>query len=334
LTIQLIRNADKKFIEKWRAFDKQHNTYNIFQSPQIFELYQQTNRYTPFLLVDINDQGDIECIFIYSLYKGFSLLSFFLKRATTTGLPIGINQLAQKKMLNYLSSFRNKPYHLLKITLDDDLLTFSQSPENFGLRHEGHLNYLIDLNKSQEDLWKNISETRRKQIKRAEKRGLSVKMEHKADNIKEVYNVLMETYKRTRLEKEEIDIFLNCNNYLSANNNVRYFMAYADEKLVGFRIVLIYKKYIYDWYAGNLSDYQSHYPNDLLVWEVLKWGNENGYTTFNFGGAGKPGIPYGVREFKKRFGGRLVDYGYWVDTDNLFKLAYQYLNRKNTKNIK
>jgi len=30
---------------------------------------------------------------------------------------------------------------------------------------------------------------------------------------------------------------------------------------------------------------------------------------FNFGGAGKPGQPYGPREFKKDFGGKLVEYG-------------------------
>lgn len=36
---------------------------------------------------------------------------------------------------------------------------------------------------------------------------------------------------------------------------------------------------------------------------------ELGCTTFDFMGAGKPNKPYGVREFKKRFGGELVEYG-------------------------
>jgi serine/alanine adding enzyme len=328
LTIQFIRNPNPDFFEKWLRFDKLYNSYNIFQSPQIFQLYQHTNRYTPFLLADINDQGEIECTFTYSLYKGANIISLFLKRATTTGLPVAINSSAQKKMLSYLSSFKNKPYHLLKITLDDEIIGFNSSSKEFGLQKEEHLNYIIDLDQNAEDLWKKISETRRKQIKRAEKRGLIIKIEDNVKNIKEVYDVLMHTYERNQLEKEDIDILINCNSYLSGHNNVKYFLAYVNESLVGFRIVLIYKEYIYDWYAGNLTDYQSYYPNDLLVWEVLKWGNTNGYTRFNFGGAGKPGVPYGVREFKKRFGGRLVEYGYWTDTNNLFKYVYQFLNRK------
>ena len=41
----------------------------------------------------------------------------------------------------------------------------------------------------------------------------------------------------------------------------------------------------------------------------MRWGAENGCHTFDFGGAGKPNKEYGVREFKRQFGGALVNYG-------------------------
>jgi lipid II:glycine glycyltransferase (peptidoglycan interpeptide bridge formation enzyme) len=41
----------------------------------------------------------------------------------------------------------------------------------------------------------------------------------------------------------------------------------------------------------------------------MNWCCHNGYKVFDFGGAGIPGKEYGVREFKKQFGGKLVNYG-------------------------
>ena len=50
-------------------------------------------------------------------------------------------------------------------------------------------------------------------------------------------------------------------------------------------------------------------PNDILIWETLRWACANGYKVFDYVGAGNPNKPYGVREFKKQMGGELVDYG-------------------------
>ena len=51
-------------------------------------------------------------------------------------------------------------------------------------------------------------------------------------------------------------------------------------------------------------------PPDLpLVWHALELGNRSGYRLFDFGGAGRPDEAYGVRDFKAKFGGELVNYG-------------------------
>ena len=38
-------------------------------------------------------------------------------------------------------------------------------------------------------------------------------------------------------------------------------------------------------------------------------GHQNIFQIFDFDGAGKPDIPYCVRDYKKKFGGKLVNYG-------------------------
>ncbi len=74
-------------------------------------------------------------------------------------------------------------------------------------------------------------------------------------------------------------------------------------------LALSYKKCIFDNYAGSYLTHYNKYPNDLIPWEVFLWGKRNDYRVFDFGGAGKPDIPYGVREYKKKFGGEIVNYG-------------------------
>jgi lipid II:glycine glycyltransferase (peptidoglycan interpeptide bridge formation enzyme) len=41
----------------------------------------------------------------------------------------------------------------------------------------------------------------------------------------------------------------------------------------------------------------------------MEWGHNNGYEKFDFGGAGKPDEEYGVRDYKLKFGGELVNWG-------------------------
>jgi len=64
---------------------------------------------------------------------------------------------------------------------------------------------------------------------------------------------------------------------------------------------LKYNGIVHDWYAGSKKD--AIYVDEALVWQILK-DNAGKYKIFEFGGAGHPAKEYGVREFKRRFGGR------------------------------
>jgi len=87
------------------------------------------------------------------------------------------------------------------------------------------------------------------------------------------------------------------------------YIAKYENNYIGGILILTYNGIIHDWYAGACDEYLKLCPNDLLAWHPIEWGSENGYHTFDFLGAGKPDEKYGVRDFKKRFGGQLVNFG-------------------------
>ena len=90
---------------------------------------------------------------------------------------------------------------------------------------------------------------------------------------------------------------------------MKAFLVRCCGKCVGFNLFLVYKGQIFDWYRGSDRQFSSYRPESLLVWQILKWGSENNFHTFDFGGAGKPHEMYGPRIFKSRWGGTLVNYG-------------------------
>ena len=71
---------------------------------------------------------------------------------------------------------------------------------------------------------------------------------------------------------------------------------------------------MYGWYAGSYAKHYKLFPNEILIWETLRWCCLNGYESFDYGGAGNPNKPYGVREFKSQMGGLLVNYGRFEKT--------------------
>jgi len=74
--------------------------------------------------------------------------------------------------------------------------------------------------------------------------------------------------------------------------------------------VALDKKILYEWFVCGLDgEYKKIFPSTLATWAAIQFATENGFEYFDMMGAGKPDEDYGVREFKARFGGKLVEYG-------------------------
>ncbi len=96
--------------------------------------------------------------------------------------------------------------------------------------------------------------------------------------------------------------------------------AFLNDDLIGIMFTLQYKNIVYDLYAGSKSKYYDKNPNDIIPWEVFNICKNEGKTIFDFGGAGKPVVHYGVRDYKMKFGGKLVNYGRLTLVHNPIKM--------------
>lgn len=74
--------------------------------------------------------------------------------------------------------------------------------------------------------------------------------------------------------------------------------------------VALKDKCLYEWFvAGRDGEWKSVFPSSVATYAGIRYAAENDMPRFDMMGAGKPGDAYGVRDFKARFGGALVEHG-------------------------
>ncbi len=178
-----------------------------------------------------------------------------------------------------------------------------------GFAWEPHLNFLIDLHQPLDVLWNNLSSSARRNVRSAQKKGLVAQTVTDLAGVRVFYDLLCAVYAHARVPLTDISLFEQAFLQLGPPGQFRITLALADGVAIGGRASLLYKDCLLDWYAGADRAAARCYPNDFLVWHLLQWGHAQGYAVFDFGGAGHPDKPYGVRDFKERFGGRTINPG-------------------------
>lgn len=296
--------------EKWSEFVRNHPDGNIFQTPEMFQLYGLTKHYQPLLLISFKDNNDISGILLAVIQKeATGIIGRVTSRSIIMGAPLTENRdntLATYLLAAYKKQISGRAiYSQVRNVFDTFFL--KESFEKAGFGYEAHLDILIDLRKSISDLESEIHKERKRNISRAVNKDVEFKEITEEAEIKRCTELIKKTYQRIQRPCLPEIVLLKGKEIL--HNNIRYFGAFYEGKLIASRIVLCYKSLVYDWYAGTDNAFLNKYPNDFLPWQIILWAKEHGYETFDFGGAGKPGVPYGVRDFKQKFGGELVSFG-------------------------
>jgi serine/alanine adding enzyme len=312
-TYSLISDTSLINRNEWSEFIRNHPAGNVFHTPEYFDLCNSISEYTGKGIWCMED-GKICGILISVIqreYAGF--LGKITARSVVWGGPVVRNNDTEIASL-LLENYTGKISKLVLFSQFRNLTDMSMMKETFnrnGYGFEEHLNILVTLSKNKESLWSDINPTRRKQINRSQRRNVTARIAQPTNPglIELCYSLLKIRYRKAGLPLPGIGYFKNAVEYFSKENTLRLFIAELGSEVIGFRMALCYGETIYDWYAASSDEHNDKYPNDLLPWTIFCWGNENGFKKFDFGGAGRPGQTYGVRDYKIKFGGELVNFG-------------------------
>ena len=180
--------------------------------------------------------------------------------------------------------------------------------QRLGYDHYRYLNYTVDLRQSPQQLWWGLSKSCRKNIRRSERRGVTVRDMTTTEGIDLLYRFLRTSYRRSRIPLADKSLFTAALAELADGRQLTVRVACVDQRPIAAGVLLAFKEMVYAWYGGS-ERLQGLAPFDCLTWSEICWAHKQGYACYDFGGAGFPDEPYGPRDFKAKFGGQLVNFG-------------------------
>lgn len=300
--------------ESWRQFVDQHPQGNIFHTPEMFQVFSRSKGFEPRLWAAVHANGQVEALFLPVQVTLNRLLGPLTTRAISYGSVLCQPSAEGRRALELL--LRAYVHETGGSCLFTELRNISDLAEEQpillrqGFAYEEYVNYLIDLNLPPEQVFLNIGARTRKNIKHGLNKGeVTIREVSEAAQIDICYSLLSQTYQAARVPLADRSLFEAAFAMLHPKKMIRFCLAYVGETPVAVSVELLYKQVVLGWYGGMDRAYSKYIPYDLLMWEILKWGAEQGYAVYDFGGAGKPDEEYGVRDHKAKFGGKLVSYG-------------------------
>jgi len=305
----------------WSKYIYNHPNGNIFQSPEMYDIYNKTKNYKAYLFAIIDFEDNILGLMVSVIQKEHSgILGILSARAVVDGGPIIKNNdpnVTSQLLTEYQKFIKGKAIY----SLFRNFWNWGLNGEVFlkyGFSYEQQLDILIDLKQDKSELFSKISKNKRRNVTKSSNKGTIIKDITSIEELEKSFQIIKETYQRVKVPMPSTDLFKIAFETLYPKGMIKIFGAYFENLIIGVRIELVYKENIFDWYAGSDAKHNNKYANDAILLNILQWGNENNFGIFDFGGAGKPDKPYGVRDHKLKFGGDLVEFGRYKKIHNGF----------------
>jgi hypothetical protein len=272
------------------------------------DVFAATKNYEPAILATEMD-GEIEDLLLGCIIKeGGGLKGAFSSRAIVTGGPLS-KRGAIKEIMKAFDEAVGPDSLYAQFRNLRDMSSRRPAFEGLSYAYEDHINYVHDLTRPIDEIWKGFNTSRRRGIKKAERGGVSVREAEEDEDVELLYGLLRETYRAAGVPLADRSLFTSAWRVLKPVNMIRIVLGAKGKDTLAGRLYLTYRGTIYEWYAGGSSVGKEEHANELLVWDTMQWGSRNGFRLFDFGGAGKPGEDYGPGEFKRLFGGTMTSFG-------------------------
>lgn len=179
---------------------------------------------------------------------------------------------------------------------------------------EKNATIMVDLTRTEEEIFNSFAKNKRKLVKKAQKSGLEIKILEGEEGVslipdychlqKKTFEHKSKTYSSIYFKNET-----HLKSILTSADKAYIVMAYQDNEPIVGNIMVSHKKSLYA-YLGASDNNLNRKTNasTLLKHEILKFAKNNDYESYDFGGIPFP-LPeptdnmYGVYMFKQGFGG-------------------------------
>ncbi len=305
--------------ERWLELIDNSDTASFFQTKKCYDFFGSLDCVDPFVY-SVEENNNLKGVIVGYISKEKSLIKqFFSRRAIVLGGPLlarNISTEAVQVLLQICNERLRERSIYVEFRNFNDYSYYIDDFEAAGFLYQAHYNYHVDSSRLN-----SISASKRRQIRRSVDAGVQIKEADSETEIKEFYALLSNLYE-TKIKKPlfPYEFFLE---FYKRKLGVFLMVVYDGEIVGGIMCPILRGKVLYEWFiVGRDSAYDKIYPSVMATWAAIEYANDNSIDKFDFMGAGKPDEEYGVREFKSKFGGVLVEHGRFVAINKPFLYSF------------
>lgn len=310
--LQLLTTYDAIPQAEWEELTACSTNATWFQTDAGYRFLQESGDYEP-CVVAVAEEGHIAGLCVAQVSRSRNpLVQYLTRRAVVNGGPMVRDDISAEAMLLLLNTVREQMQSRAIFTEVRCFHDYSQWREQFeeaGWTYAAHLNFHIDCS-NPVIMWGRLSENRRRQIRRAESLGVRMEQTHNPGDLDDWYRILSRLYRRQIHKPLPGKTFFR---RLMDDQALIVVRAPGGQVIGGLACVVLPERALYEWYICGLDDECRPYaPSVMATWAAMQYAEQHGLPLFDVMGAGRPDVPYGVRDFKQKFGGELVEHGRWV----------------------
>ena len=288
--------------QQWSELVRTSETGTWFQSPEAYDFFASLPELMEPFVYGVERAGKLCAVCVgYVTKERNPIKQFFTRRAIIIGGVAVVANGAKEDIVILLNYVRKelKPKSIYIETRNfNDFSPWKEAFEAAGFVYKPHLNFHVD------PATNNLSDNRKRQLKKSD----AVVSEGVSElEIREWYEVLSELY-RTKVKTPlwPIDFFLEA----YRQGIAKFLLIKHEGRIIGGSMVVADERTVYEWFECGLNaECKDQYPSVMATWGGIQLAHQSGCTRYDMMGAGEPGVPYGVRDFKAEFGGQMVEHG-------------------------
>lgn len=329
--MQLLTDYNSIKQDEWHDLIAKSSVATWFQTQQAYDFfYSQPELFTTFVLGITNTDDSTGkqrlrgvCVGYVTVEKN-KLKQFFTRRAIIIGGPLLAND-ATNEEVEFLLSNLNRRLRSKAIYVEtrnfNDYSKWRLAFENAGFEYQPHLNFHIDTF-SLETVDANLGKSRKRDIRTTIREGVNIISNPTEEQVKEYYSILNNLYTtRVKTPLFPLSFFYALNRHPAG----RFLLTEYKGHIIGGTVcVELQGKCLYEWFVcGEDCVYPHVFPSCFATYSGIKYAAEHDCPRFDMMGAGTPKETYGVRDFKAKFGGTLVEYGRFkrINQQLLYKIG-------------
>ena len=301
--------------DQWDALVDCSPVTSWFQTQEAYNFFNGLSFMEPFVY-GVSDEDNLVCLTVgYVQSNGGWMKRRLSRRAIIVGGPLLTDHTTETQLSAMLSALREglrKRCIYIETRNLNDYSPWKSTFEANGFSYLPHLNFHLDTT-SMDIINSNLSRTRKRHIHVGLRDGAKLETASTDSDILEFYNILLDLYqKKVKKPLPPPEFFYKLHQLPSAEILV---VKYNQHVIGGMAYVYLNKKNGYEWYVcGKDEAFKNLYPSELATYAGIQATANKGCPRFDFMGAGKPDVEYGVRNFKALFGGTLVEHGRFLFT--------------------